>query len=192
VIELRVTLEVPVSEKLAGVPTPETLAVTVSAPVAVGCAVTLAKPLLLVTAVAPDGKLTPLPAKVTVAPDTTPPDAFLTIATRGLVKFVPTGDVWPEPEDTAMLAGGAAVPVSEKLAGVPTPETLAVTVRAPVAVGCAVTLAKPLLLVTAVAPEGKLTPLPAKVTVAPDTTPPDAFLTIATSGLVKFVPTGEV
>ena len=64
------TLEVPVSEKLAGVLTPETLAVIVSDPLAVGCAVTLAWPLEFVTPVAPEGKLTLLPAKVTVAPET--------------------------------------------------------------------------------------------------------------------------
>ncbi len=183
---------VPVSEKLAGAATPVTLAVTVIAPVVVGCAVTLANPLLLVTAVAPDGKLTPVPAKLTVAPETAPPLEFFTIAISGLAKLVPTGELCPDPEDTAMLAGGAAVPVSEKLAGVATPVTLAITVIAPAVVGCAVTCAKPLLLVTAVAPDGKPTPVPAKLTVAPETGLLLASLTTTTNGLAKLVPTGEL
>ena len=191
-ISVKLGIAAPVSEKLAGLVTPATLAVMVSAPVAVGCAVTWAWPLLLVMAVAPEGKLTPVPAKVTVTPEIGLLLASLTTTTSGFVKLDPTAAVCPDPDITATLAAVPAVPVSEKLAGVVTPATVAVMVSAPVAVGCAVTWAWPLLLVTAVAPEGKVTPVPANVTVRPETGLLLASFTTTTSGLGKLVPTGAV
>ena len=181
----------PVSEKLAGVLTPATLAVMAIAPVVVGSAVTCANPLLFVTAVAPDGKLAFDPAMVTVAPGTGLLLASFTTTTSGLANGVPLDALWPEPETTAMLAG-VPVPVSEKLAGVATPATLAVMVSEPLLVGCAVTCAIPLLLVTAVAPDGKLTPVPANVTVAPGTGLLPVSFTTTTSGLVNGLPIGAL
>jgi hypothetical protein len=80
---------IPVSVKVAAGETPLTVAVTVNDPPLVGLAVTLACPLLLVVPVAPDGKLTPLPAKVTVTPGTKSPATSLTTAIKGLEKLLP-------------------------------------------------------------------------------------------------------
>jgi hypothetical protein len=141
--------------------------------------------------VLPAGKLTPAPAKVTVVPDTGLLFPSFTTTTSGLVKLVPTCAVCPDPETTATLAAAPAVPVSEKVAGLLAPVTVAVTVIEPTEVGCAVTCATPLLFVTAVAPDGKLTPVPAKVTVTPeDGVLP--FITVTTNGLAKFVPTAAL
>jgi hypothetical protein len=95
----------PVSGNVADVPTPLTLAVTVREPDWVGAATTEASPLEFVTAVAPFGKLTPVPAKVTIVPLTGLLLASFTTTTSGLGKFDPTIALWPEPETIAMLAG---------------------------------------------------------------------------------------
>src|ERR1035441_433199 len=116
--------------------------------------------------------------KVTGCPDA-PPLATSVIGPTPKV----TGD-----ETLKVMVCEAAVPVSVKLAGALAPITLAVTVRAPIALVCAVICAWPRELVTAGFPDGKLTPVPAKVTDASGTRLPNASCTMTVSGLVKSAP----
>jgi hypothetical protein len=65
---------------------------------------------------------------VTVTPLTGLPPASLTAACNAVAKAVFTAALWGVPPVAVIVAGGPAVFVSEKLAGVATPATLAVTV----------------------------------------------------------------
>jgi hypothetical protein len=123
-----------VSEKLAGVATPDTVAATTyppNVPLAVNT-VDVATPLPFVTAVLVVAKLPLAPVaggvNVTVIPLSGFPPASFTVATNGDAKAVSTAALWPEPLVTVTEAGVPAVFVRLKLAGVPTPDTDAVTV----------------------------------------------------------------
>ena len=83
-------------------------------------------------AVLPPVKLpvAPLPGtvKVTVATFTGFPPASFTDATIGLAKAVPSVALWPEPLVSVMVEAAPTVFVREKVAGVATGETVALTV----------------------------------------------------------------
>jgi len=122
-------------EKLAGMATPATVAVTVYAPtvpLAVKTAA-VATPLAFVVPVfVPPAKvpLAPLAgaAKVTTAPLTgLPPESF-TVACNCVVNAVLMGALCGVPAVAVMVAGAPDRLVSEKFAVGATPETLAVTV----------------------------------------------------------------
>src|SRR6266852_4035396 len=139
-----------VSVNVAGVETPDTLAVTVKTPpVAFAVAVTLASPELSVTAVAAESvAVAPLEpvcaAKFTVMPGSELPEASATTTTKGLAKALPVGVVCGFPLTMNTAAGPVETFCSRKVAGVATPETDAVTVKAPtVALAVAVTLDMP-------------------------------------------------
>lgn len=125
-----------VSEKLAGVATPETDAVTVYGPPAVAFAVKtggVARPDALVVAVfTPPAKvpLAPLAGgvNVTVTPLTGLLKESFTVACSCTAKAVLTVALCGVPAVAAILAAAPAKFVSEKFAEVPTPETEAVTV----------------------------------------------------------------
>src|SRR5712691_11650599 len=160
-----------VSEKFAEV-APVVLATTLYGPPTVAFAVNVAEvatPLALLVAVfTPPAKvpLAPLPGavNVTTTPLTGLFPASVTVATKGAVNAVLIAALCPDPLVTTTLAAGPTVFVSEKLAGVATPATDAVTLYGPPAVAFAVNVAEvatPLALVVAV-----FTP-PAKVPLAP-------------------------
>ena len=139
-----------VSVNLAGVETPETLAVTVKTPpVAFAVAVTLASPELSVTAVAADrAAVAPLEpvcaAKFTVMPGSELPEASATTTTKALAKALPVGVVCGFPLTMNTAAGPVETFCRRKVAGMATPDTDAVTVKAPtVPLAVAVTLEKP-------------------------------------------------
>jgi len=125
-----------VSAKLAGVETPDTDAVTLYGPPAVVLAVktaAVATPKEFVVAVVTppaNVPLAPLPgaANVTVTPLTGLPPASFTVAWNCVVYAVPTVALCGVPAVAVMLAAGPVKLVSEKFAGVETPETVAVTV----------------------------------------------------------------
>ena len=123
-----------VSEKAAGVETPDTVAFTVYVP-AVLFAVNageVATPLVFVVAVAvaPPAKVPPAPLEgavnVTVTPLSTFPPLSFTIACKTELKAAPTVAVWPLPLCVVTLAGGPTWLVKTKLAG-PTPVAVAAT-----------------------------------------------------------------
>jgi hypothetical protein len=160
-----------VSEKFADV-APVALATTLYGPPAVLLAVNVAEvatPLAFVVAVfTPPANvpLAPLPGAVNVTntPLTGLFPASVTVATKGAPNAVLIAALCPDPLVTATLAAGPTLFVSEKLAGVATPDTDAVTVYGPPAVLLAVNTAEvatPLAFVVAV-----FTP-PAKVPLAP-------------------------
>ncbi len=160
-----------VSEKFAEV-APVALATTLYGPPAVAFAVNVAEvatPLALLVAVfTPPAKvpLAPLPGavNVTTTPLTGLFPASVTVATKGAANAVLIAALCPDPLVTTTLAAGPTVFVSEKLAGVATPATDAVTLYGPPAVAFAVNVAEvatPLAFVVAV-----FTP-PAKVPLAP-------------------------
>jgi len=168
-----------VSEKLAGVLTPDTLAVTEYEP-AVPFAVrvdAVATPLELVTAVLPlaNAALAPVEgtANVTVAPTT----GLLPLSRTTTWRFVENAVLMivlcGVPAFTVMDAAAPEVLVRAKVAGVLTPDTLAVTLYVPVVELAVIAedVATPLALVTAVLPLAKVTLAPelgtAKVTVTP-------------------------
>src|SRR5713101_539452 len=139
-----------VSVNVAGVETPDTLAVTVKTPpVAFAVAVTLASPELSVTAVAAESvAVAPLEpvcaAKFTVMPGSELPEASATTTTKGLAKALPVGVVCGFPLTMNTAAGPVETFCRWKVAGVATPETDAVTVKAPtVPLAVAVTLDMP-------------------------------------------------
>jgi hypothetical protein len=114
-------------------------------------AVTLARPLALLTAVI-DESVAEAPlgggANTTVTFGTGLPFTSFTTATSGAAKGAPTVALCGDPLDTVIVVG---VLVSEKLAGVDTPVADAVTAYAPATVfAVAVTLARPVALVVAV------------------------------------------
>src|SRR5712692_6295911 len=171
---------------VAGVGTPDTLAVTVKTPpVAFAVAVTLASPELSVTAegaervaVAP---LEPVcAAKFTVMPGSELPEASATTTTSGLPKALPIGVVCEFPLTMNTAAGPVETFCSWKVAGVATPATEAVTVKAPT-VPLAVTLA-PLVLPFETVQEAPEAGCAVYVTVAPGMGLPAASRTTATSG----------
>src|SRR5216683_2852713 len=160
-----------VNEKFAEV-APVALATTLYGPPTVAFAVNVAEvatPLALLVAVfTPPAKvpLAPLPGavNVTTTPLTGLFPASVTVATKSAVNAVLIAALCPEPLVTTTLAAGPTVFVSEKLAGVATPATDAVTLYGPPAVAFAVNVAEvatPLAFVVAV-----FTP-PAKVPLAP-------------------------
>ena len=195
-----------VSEKFAEV-APVTLATTVYGPPAVALAVNVAEvaiPLAFVVAV-----FTP-PAKVPLAPlvgavnvTTTPLTglfpASVTNTTNGAVNAVLIATLWPEPLDTATLAGGAPRFVSEKFAEV-APVALATTLYGPPEVAFAVKTAEvatPLAFVVAVfTPPAKVPLAPlvgaVKVTSTPLTGLFPASVTVATNGAVNAVLIGAL
>jgi len=124
-----------VNEKFAEV-APVALATTLYGPPATLLEVNTAEvatPLAFVVAVfAPPAKVPLAPlvgaVKVTTTPLTGLFPESVTVATSGAVKAVLITALWPEPLVTATLAGDADRFVSEKLAGVATPATDAVTV----------------------------------------------------------------
>src|SRR5260370_834757 len=128
-----------VSEKLVGVATPATDAVTLYGPPAVAFAVKVAEvatPLALLVAVfTPPAKvpLAPLPGAVNVTntPLTGLFPASVTVATKGAANAVLIAALCPDPLVTTTLAAGPTVFVSEKLAGVATPVPTAAIGRAP-------------------------------------------------------------
>lgn len=136
-------------------------------------------------------------AKVTLTPATGLPPASLTVATKGAAKAVLTAALCPPPLVAVIEAGGAPLFVSEKLAGVVTPATLAFTLYGPPAVPLAVKtgdVAIPDALVVAVAVfpppvNVPLAPLPGavNVTVTPPTGLPPVSFTVATRGAAKAV-----
>jgi len=138
---------------------------------------------------APDAGAT----NVTVAPLNAVPFE-VTFATKAAVKAAPTCVLWFDPlaAEMAMVGGGAAVFVKEKLAGVTAPDVDAVTEYDPVVeLAVHVTDALPLALVMAVVAESaQLTPDAGaeNVTVAPFTAVPFE-VTFATKGKVKAAPT---
>ena len=139
-----------VSVNVAGVDTPDTLAVTVKTPpVAFAVAVTLANPELSVTAVAADSvAVAPLEpvcaAKFTVTPGSELPDASATTTTNRLANAAPVGVVCWFPLTMKTAAGPVETFCRRNVAGVATPATEAVTVKAPtVALAVAVTLDMP-------------------------------------------------
>jgi hypothetical protein len=161
-----------VREKLAGLATPVTVAVTVYGPPAVLLAVKIAAvatPLAFVTAVfTPPANvpLAPLPgaANVTVTPLTGLFPASFTVACNCTANAVLIVALCGVPVVAVMLAAAPARLVKEKFAGLATPVTVAVTVYGPPAVLLAVKIAAvatPLAFVTAV-----FTP-PANVPLAP-------------------------
>jgi hypothetical protein len=98
-----------VSENVAGVATPLTLALTEYAPlVLLAVAVTWVWPLAFVTAGELRLALAPLAGavKVTVAPGTGLLEASNTVTTKGAAKAVPTAVLCGVPLATTMLAGG--------------------------------------------------------------------------------------
>ena len=101
-----------VSEKVAGVDTPGTVAFTVYGPPAVALELTLteARPEPLVTAVTVEAMPAPLPgpAKLTVKPGSGLLLPSFTKATNGLLNAVLMAAVWPLPADAVMDAGTAA------------------------------------------------------------------------------------
>src|SRR5215467_16383202 len=111
-----------VSEKLAGVETPETEAVTVYGPPAMLLAVktgAVATPCALVVAVlTPPAKLPLAPLEgavnVTVTPETALPPASFTVATRGAGNAVAIVVLWGVPLVAAMLAADPALLLNEK------------------------------------------------------------------------------
>ncbi len=120
-------LAVFVSEKLAGVETPATEAVTTYVPATMfAFAVTLVSPLESVAAAAPSEAEAPLPggANVTVTAGTGFPKESVTRTTSAL-KEVFTVVVCGEPETTAMEEAVAAVFVRENVTGVATPAAAA-------------------------------------------------------------------
>ena len=138
------------SVNVAGVDTPDTLAVTVKTPpVAFAVAVTLASPELSVTAVAADSvAVAPLEpvcaAKFTVTPGSELPDASATTTTNRLANAAPVGVVCWFPLTMKTAAGPVETFCRRNVAGVATPATEAVTVKAPtVALAVAVTLDMP-------------------------------------------------
>ena len=66
--------------------------------------------------------------KVTVTPEAGKPPVPVTVATRGAANWAFTVALCGEPLVTTMVVGTTAVFVSEKLAGLATPETEAATV----------------------------------------------------------------
>jgi hypothetical protein len=119
-----------------------------------------------------------------------PPTSF-TIAIRGFAYAVPIVAVCPPPLATETLAAGPGRLVNPKLAAVPTPDTLAVTVNPPAIVFAANAgdVAWPFVVVEAVAvsdaPNEALAPEggAVKVTVTPERRfPPESF-TVTTKGL---------
>jgi hypothetical protein len=123
----------PVSVNVAGVATPEVLAVRVFVPTVVpvvklhwDCPV----PVVVVVQLDTD----PPPAvtvQVTVAPETRFEFESFTTAMSGEETAEPAVAVWPLPDKTAILAATPTLPVSVKVAGVEIPETLAVAVFVP-------------------------------------------------------------
>src|SRR5437667_144109 len=128
-IELAIALTLPI---------PEAFVVAVMHPTAAG---TQAEPPLNV-AVAP---LEPVcAAKFTVTPGSELPDASATTTTNGLANAAPVGVVCGLPLTMKTAAGPVETLCRWKVAGVATPETEAVTVKAPtVALAVAVTLDMP-------------------------------------------------
>jgi len=124
-----------VREKLAGVLTPATAAVTVYPPefeLAVNIG-EVATPDALVVAVftpPPNAPLAPLEGavNVTVSPLIPLPPASLTVADRRAAKAELTTVLWGVPLVAVMVEGDPAVLVSEKFAGTSKPGTVAVTV----------------------------------------------------------------
>jgi len=96
----------------------------------------VATPLALVTAVftlrppanVPVALIPGTTVNVTVTPPTGLPPASFTIACSGDAKAVLIAAVWGVPLPAAIVAGAVVVFASEKLVGVATPTTLAVTI----------------------------------------------------------------
>src|SRR5208282_2723502 len=135
--------------------------------------------------------LAPLPGavNVTVTPLTGLFMASFTVTTSGSANAVLIVVFCGVPLVAVMDAGGPGLLVREKLAGVPTPATVAMTMYEPATLLAVKTaeVATPEALVIAVfAPPAKvpLAPLPgaANVTVTPLTALPPASLTVATNG----------
>ena len=123
-----------VSEKFAEV-APAALASTLYGPPTILFAVNTAEvatPLVVAAVFTPPAKvpLAPLPGavNVTTTPFTGLFPASVTIATNGAPNAVLIGALCPEPLVTTTFAAGPTLFVSEKLAGVATPATDAVTV----------------------------------------------------------------
>ena len=156
---------------------PEALAITLYEPIVeLAVAVTLAIPEALVTAVAAESAaLAPVtgPAKVTVTPLTGLFPASRTVTRRGVVKAVPNTADWEVPPLAVTVEAAPAVLVNEKGVTTATPDTEAVTLKAPaVLLAVAVTLAMPEAFVNAVAADSAaLAPEPgaANDTVTPGT-----------------------
>src|SRR5207237_5478521 len=133
---------------------------------------------------------------VTTAPCTAAPVPSRTRACSCEPNPVPTVAVWGLPPCTWMVSPPSFVSVN--VAGVDTPDTLAVTVKTPpVAFAVAVTLANPELSVTAVAADSvAVAPLEpvcaAKFTVTPGSELPDASATTTTNRLANAAPVGVV
>ncbi len=125
-----------VREKLAGVATPETAAVTVYGPPAVPLAVktgAVATPCALVVALFTPPANVPLAplagaVNVTVTPLTGLLKESFTVACSCVANAVLITALWGVPAVAVMLAAAPAKFVSEKFAGVATPATEAVTV----------------------------------------------------------------
>ena len=136
------------------------------------------------------------PVNVTVTPLTGLPPASFTVATNGAAKTVLIWALWPPPPVAVMVAGGPALLVSEKVAGVPTPVTVAFTGYGPavalaVKMGEVATPEASVDTVIEVPPPAKVPLAPlggaVKVTAAPFTGLPPASLTVATNGAAKAV-----
>jgi hypothetical protein len=126
----------PVSVKVAGVATPAALAVIVLLPaVAPVVSVHWARPELLVEVVQLERDPPPaVTAQVTVTPDTRFEFVSFTTAISVPGSGAPAVPVCPPPDETAMLVAAPAVVVSVNVAGVATPETVAVAVFVPTVV----------------------------------------------------------
>src|SRR6266849_1729239 len=191
-----------VSEKLAGVATPATDAVTLYGPPAVAFAVNVvevATPLALVVAVfTPPAKvpLTPLVGAVNVTntPFTGLFPASFTVACSCVANAVLIAALCGVPAVAVMLAGAPARLVNEKFADV-APVALATTLYGPPTVAFAVNVAEvatPLALLVAVfTPPGRVRvdapPVAVNVTNTPLTGLFPASVTVATKGAVNAV-----
>ena len=193
--------EVFVSEKVAGATTPPTDAATLYNP-AMLLAMTVGdvatpEPLVLTFAVVEPANVPLAPedgaVKVTVTPETGFPPESSTVAANGLAKFVFTFAFWPPPPVAAILAAGPGIFVSEKLAGVATPATVAATLYDPAELFAAKVgeVATPEALVVALTDnEPAKAPLgpedgAVKVTVTPETGFPPESSTVAVNGLAN-------
>ena len=197
-----------VSEKLAGVPTPATDAVTIYGPPAVLFAVktgAIAMPAALVVAVltpAANVPLAPLAGgvNVTAAPLTGLLNESVTVARSCVTNAVLIEALCGVPALAVIAEAGPAVFVSEKAAAVATPETEAVTVYGPPAIVFAeytAAVATPEAFVVPVLRPPANVPLAplagaVKVTVTPLTGLLKASLTVACNGVENAVFTVEL
>jgi len=192
-----------VNEKPAGVDTPATVAVTVNAPaillaVNAGAGATPCVFVITVAKFVPPAKvpLAPLAGavKLTVTPLTAFPLASLTVACSGSAKPLLIVTLCPEPAVVVTLAAGPAKLVSEKLAEVDTPATVAVTVYVPAMLSAVNAGAKAIpsaFVAAVVTPPAKLPLAPlagaAKVTTTLFTGLPPTSFTVACSAVAKAV-----